>query len=133
MQPPQVQNRAWHERQVNDARLRLKNARNRRQIRNSLTGMQAGDVYELHKKVSLPFACFIFTIIGAPLGMFSRRSGKSAGFGYGLGIMFFYWFLLVLGKGWVLTGTMGPVFSAWMPNVFLGVIGAVLIVKKIRE
>jgi lipopolysaccharide export LptBFGC system permease protein LptF len=34
---------------------------------------------ELHKRVSIPFACLLFGLIGAPLGIRRTRSGKSAG------------------------------------------------------
>ncbi len=91
------------------------------------------DRYELQKKFSMPFACLIFTIIGAPLGMFARRSGKSGGFGYGIGIMVIYYAMLMIGKGWVISGTLNPIMAAWFPNVFIGLTGLVLIYKKIAE
>ena len=84
------------------------------------------DVYEFHKKFSLPFACLIFTLVGAPLGMFSRRSGKGMGFGYGIIVVILYYFMLLLGQGWVSSRYLGPVFAAWMPDIFLGLIGFLL-------
>ena len=35
---------------------------------------------EFHKKFSIPFACIVFALIGAPLGIQGKRSGKSHGF-----------------------------------------------------
>jgi len=130
---PGVKNLSWHLREVQKFKNRL--IRIRRQMRRGSRSRKysASDIYELNRKIAIPFACFIFTIIGAPLGMFSRRSGKSAGFGFAMGVMVFYWFLLVLGKGWVLSGAMGPVLASWMANIFLGVLGGLLIAKKLRE
>ena len=34
---------------------------------------------ELHKKFSIPFASIVFILIGAPLGMISKKSGFSMG------------------------------------------------------
>ena len=65
--------------------------------------------------------------------MFSRRSGKGMGFGYGIIVVIVYYFMLLLGQGWVSNRTLGPVFAAWMPDLFLGVIGIMLIYKKLTE
>lgn len=91
------------------------------------------DIYELHRKFSLPAACLIFVLVGAPLGMFSRRSGKSMGLGLGVLVVVIYYVLLVIGQGWVLSDKVSPFTGAWLPDMFLGVVGAVLIVKKLKE
>ena len=36
---------------------------------------------ELHQRVAVPFACFIFSLIGVPLGIQRQRSSSSIGLG----------------------------------------------------
>jgi len=91
------------------------------------------DRYELQRKVSMPVACLIFTLIGAPLGMFARRSGKSSGFGIGFVIMLLYYILMTVLKGSVISGALNPIVAAWFPNVLTGLIGTILIYKKMVE
>lgn len=93
----------------------------------------AEDVYEFHKKFAIPFACFVFTIVGAPLGMFSRRSGRGMGFGWAIIVLIVYYVLLTLGQGWAVSNKFSPAFSAWLPDIFLGIIGCFLVLKKLRE
>lgn len=128
-----VKNRSYYERKVASARSRVKHFRKQRELREKHKTAHPGDVYELHKKFALPFACLVFTVIGAPLGMYSRRSGRSMGFGFAIVVMIAYYFMLVLGRGWVQTRLVDPVFSAWMPDIFLGVIGVFLTIKKLLE
>jgi len=35
---------------------------------------------EIHKRYAVPFVCLIFGLMGVPLGIQSRRSGRSNGF-----------------------------------------------------
>ena len=56
---------------------------------------------EYHKRFSIPFACLAFGLIGVPLGLIVKRSGKMVGFGIGLGLILVYYLLLQFGQGWV--------------------------------
>ncbi|MDR2733305.1 MAG: LptF/LptG family permease [Spirochaetota bacterium] len=103
------------------------------QLRQSKGSSTPEDLYEFQKKFALPFACLVFTMVGAPMGMFSRRSGKSLGFGYAVVILVIYYVLLTLGQGWAISERVNPVFSAWMPDIFIGTIGIILVLKKLRE
>ena len=132
-QRKRLKNRQYYETRVRAARGRCSSLKVRLKSLKKKKYVSPGDIYELHKKISIPFACLIFTIIGAPLGMFSRRSGKGMGFGYGIIVVIVYYFMLLLGQGWVSNRTLGPVFAAWMPDLFLGVIGIMLIYKKLTE
>ncbi|MGM9572149.1 MAG: LPS export ABC transporter permease LptG [bacterium] len=88
-------------------------------------------VYEvnLHRHFSIPFACFVFTLIGAPLGLKPNRSGSSVGLGLSIIIIFIYYVVMMvsgaLGEG----GALLPWLSAWLPNIFLGLSGIYLMRK----
>jgi len=123
-----------HERRVAELSAQIENQEQRKeQFRTSKSYVIPEDIYEFHKKFAIPFACLVFTIVGAPMGMFSRRSGKSMGFGYAIIVLVIYYVLLTLGQGWAIADKVNPVFSAWLPDIFLGTIGFFLVMKKLRE
>jgi lipopolysaccharide export system permease protein len=54
-------------------------------------------ITELYRKVTVPFSCLIFAVIGLPLAIRPQRSPKARGFVVGLGIILTY-YLLQLGS-----------------------------------
>ncbi len=89
---------------------------------------------EYHKKFSIPFAALSFVFLAFPLGLFSKRSGRSVGFGIGLLIATLYWSMLIAGQ------TIGsqrphvpPAAAMWFPNVMFLVVGIVVFLKKARQ
>jgi lipopolysaccharide export system permease protein len=74
---------------------------------------------ELSKRFSIPFTCILFGIIGVPLGITSRRSGKSGGFIYVIFIILMYYVSLVLLQNFGRSGMINPYFSVWIPNLIL--------------
>jgi lipopolysaccharide export system permease protein len=85
---------------------------------------------ELYKKLSLPFSCLVFVVIGAPLGITYRRNTKGAGFGISIVILFIYYILLMLGQSFAIRETINPVFGVWYPNFILLLAGVILIFFK---
>lgn len=77
---------------------------------------------EIHKKFSIPFACIVFTLIGAPLGIRARRGGLAAGF---LSVIFFIFYYLCLIGGEQLADRRyaAPWIAMWLPNIVLGLWG----------
>jgi lipopolysaccharide export system permease protein len=77
---------------------------------------------EVHKKFSLPFACVVFVLIGAPIGMRVRRTGPAIAF---LSVLFFlfYWFCLIGGEELANRLLVPPGFAMWLPNIVLGLLG----------
>ncbi|MBL7074041.1 LptF/LptG family permease [candidate division KSB1 bacterium] len=84
---------------------------------------------EVHKKYSIPFACLIFVLIGAPLGVRVRRSGM--GVSGGLSILFFliYWIALGAGEDLADRNRLSPFWAMWAPNVLVGVLGLYLFLR----
>ncbi len=46
---------------------------------------------EIHKKFSIPVACFVFALLGLALGASDRKDGKLASFVLGIGVIFIYY------------------------------------------
>jgi len=81
---------------------------------------------EYHKKFSIPFSCIVFVLLGAPLGVRSRRGG--VGIGAGIGILFFlaYYLFLIGGEQLGDRGIVDPLWAMWAPNVVFGGAGLFL-------
>jgi len=88
---------------------------------------------EYHKKLSIPFACVVFVLVGAPLGIRSKRGG--VGIGAGTGILFFliYYLFLVGGEQLGDRGFVTPFWAMWAPNVVFGGLGLFLTLSVSRE
>ncbi|PIQ96809.1 MAG: hypothetical protein COV67_07525 [Nitrospinae bacterium CG11_big_fil_rev_8_21_14_0_20_56_8] len=83
-----------------------------------------GPQVELSKKFSIPFTCLLFGLMGAPLGIHSRRSGKSGGFALCIMVILIYYIGLISTQNLGRLGEINPYLSVWIPNfVFLGVAG----------
>ena len=81
---------------------------------------------EYHKKFSIPFACLALGLIGIPLGLMVKRSGKMIGFGIGLAVIVIYYLLLQAGQTAGVDGILPPMFAMWLPNIVVGIFGIVL-------
>jgi lipopolysaccharide export system permease protein len=88
---------------------------------------------EIHKKYSIPVACLVFILIGAPLGVRIHRSGL--GVAAGLSVLFFlvYWAFLIGGEDLADRGFITPAMAMWAPNLLMGILGFVLVIRTIRE
>jgi len=77
---------------------------------------------EIHKKFSLPIACIVFVLVGAPLGMRVRRAGPAVAF-LSIAFFIFYWACLVGGEELARRSLFPPWLAMWLPNLVLGAIG----------
>jgi len=84
---------------------------------------------ELHKKFSIPFACIVFALIGAPLGIQGKRSGKAHGFIFSLVLITVYYIFLMGGEAFGDKGKVPPYLAMWAPNIFFVIIGFYLLYK----
>jgi LPS export ABC transporter permease LptF/LPS export ABC transporter permease LptG len=84
---------------------------------------------EIWKKTALPFACFVFAFIAVPLGMTSRRGGKSAAFATSIGLILIYYIFLTAGTGLAEDGKIHPFPATWFANFFLVGLGVFFYLK----
>jgi len=78
---------------------------------------------EIHKKFSIPMACFAFAFIGIPLAETSRRAGRGGGFALSLAILVAYYVLISNGETWAQDGKLPPAVAMWLANLLLVGIG----------
>ncbi len=75
---------------------------------------------EIHKKYSIAFACLLFMLIGAPLGLRIKRGGLGVVSGLSVGIFLFYWVTLVQGEKLADRGLLEPWIGMWAANLGIG-------------
>jgi lipopolysaccharide export system permease protein len=96
--------------------------------------LEAGKyLVEIHKKYSIPCACFVFVLIGAPLGIMARRGTFGIGASLSLGFFTLYWACLRGGETLADHGLIAPWLSMWMADIILGVVGIYLTYKVANE
>jgi len=88
---------------------------------------------EIWKKTSFPFACFIFAFLGVPLGLTTRRGGKSANFATSIGLILVYYILLTGGTGLSEESNLSPLLATWSPNILLGCLSLYLYYRQAKE
>jgi len=88
---------------------------------------------ELHRRFSLPFACFVFALVGVPLGIQNQRSGKGAGFSISIGVILIYYVILSAGKTLGQRGVVHPAIAVWAPDIVFLLLGTYLFRKTAAE
>jgi lipopolysaccharide export system permease protein len=77
---------------------------------------------EIHKKFSIPFACVVFVLIGAPLGIRTRRGGF-ANMAIAVAFFMIYYLFLIVGEQLADRRFLSPALAMWLPNLLFGVVG----------
>ncbi|NEO26817.1 MAG: YjgP/YjgQ family permease [Kamptonema sp. SIO4C4] len=81
----------------------------------------------IQQKISLPFACLVFGLVGAALGTRPQNANRATSFGISVLIIFSYYTLYTITGQMGVSGTLSPFIAAWITNLFgLGVGGLLL-------
>jgi lipopolysaccharide export system permease protein len=88
---------------------------------------------EIYKKYSIPAASFAFVLIGAPLGILSRRGGMGIAVSVSLVIFTIYWSFLIGGEDLSDRGYVSPFIAMWAANILTVIAGLYLLIKVITE
>jgi lipopolysaccharide export LptBFGC system permease protein LptF len=88
---------------------------------------------ELHRRFALPVACIMLALVGIPLGIATRKGGRSAGYVNAVFLAFFCYYLssvslISLAK----QGTLPVPVAIWLPDVVFGLAGLILIARMER-
>jgi LPS export ABC transporter permease LptG/LPS export ABC transporter permease LptF len=87
---------------------------------------------EFNKRFSYPFACLVLMLVGVPLGLSSKRGGKSTGFVLTILLVFVYYFLSSIGVAFAKTGKLSPFLGVWGANLIFAAAGAMLLYQMSR-
>ena len=72
---------------------------------------------EFYNRFALPTACLVLAMVGIPLGLSSKKSGKSGGFVLTIALVFVYYFISLIGVSLAKQGRVSPAFGAWLANL----------------
>ena len=82
---------------------------------------------ELQKRFAYPAACLVLMLIGIPLGLSSRRGGKSTGFVVTIALVFIYYSFSLTGVSLAREGKVSVSAGVWAGNVLFAIAGLVLL------
>lgn len=81
---------------------------------------------EIHKKFSIPVACIIFILIGAPMGVITKKGGIAVPALLSLLFFLLYYVFLVGGEELADLLIVSPFWAMWTPNILLLIAGIYL-------
>ena len=88
---------------------------------------------ELHKRRAIPFACIVFGLIGVPLGIQPRRSGRSYGFVFTILILLAYYVSVIAFEMFAVRKVVPAFMAGWAPTFMFGALGIYLLIKAANE
>ena len=81
---------------------------------------------EIQKKYSIPAASLAFVLIGAPLGILTRRGGTGSAIAIAIAIFIIYWAFLIGGEDMADRGIVSAFWAMWSANILIGILGIYL-------
>jgi len=121
------------------SRLRQDNLRLKQQITaeiNVLDNYEQANyklMVEVHKKYSIPFACIVFVLVGAPLGIMSRKGNLALAGGISFGFFLLFWASLIAGEELADNRMISPFIAMWLADIIVGIGGIYLVIHSIHE
>jgi LPS export ABC transporter permease LptG/LPS export ABC transporter permease LptF len=91
---------------------------------------------ELHRRLALPIACLVLALVGIPLGVSSRKGGKSGGYVTAVFLAFFCYYLAFISlvslakpRPGATVGTLPVEVALWLPNAVFLVAGLIAVAR----
>jgi LPS export ABC transporter permease LptG/LPS export ABC transporter permease LptF len=82
---------------------------------------------ELHNRFAFPAACLVLMLVGVPLGVASRRGGKSSGFVFTVLLVCLYYFLSLTGTALGRQSKLPVFLAVWSANLLFAGVGTFLL------
>ncbi len=82
---------------------------------------------ELHNRFAYPAACLVLMLVGVPLGVMSRRGGKSSGFVFTLLLVILYYVLSYTGIALGRQDKLSAFLAVWLANFLFAAAGTFLL------
>ncbi len=87
---------------------------------------------QIHRRIALPFAPFIFAFVGAPLGLNSRRWTRSWSTFLCVALIFAYYAMMTFTEFLAVQRVLPALVALWVPNVLFAA-AAVFLVTRTRQ
>ncbi len=88
---------------------------------------------EYHRRFALPTACIVFALVGIPLGLSSKKGGKSSGFVMTILLVFAYYSVSLIGVSLARQGRISPALGGWLGDIVFFAAGAFLLWRAERR
>ncbi|MCK5439493.1 MAG: LptF/LptG family permease [Gemmatimonadetes bacterium] len=88
---------------------------------------------EYHKKFAIPFACLIFILVGAPIGVRAKRGGYGFAMGLSTLVFVFYYMALTGGEDLADRRFLPPWLAMWLANIVFLLLGIWLFNRASRD
>lgn len=81
----------------------------------------------LANKLAWPFACFIGVLLALPLALRFGKRGRTLGIALAVISFFIYYLMTSAAAAFGRNGAINPFLAAWLPNIVMGLAGAILL------
>lgn len=88
---------------------------------------------EFHRRFALPTACLVLAMVGVPLGLSSKKGGKSSGFVLTILLVFLYYSVSLIGVSLARQSRLSPAAGVWMADFVFLLGGAFLLWQSERR
>src|ERR1039458_3761363 len=87
---------------------------------------------EFHRRLAWPIAALVLAMVAIPLGVSSRKGGKSAGVVLALVLVVAYYILWMMGLSLARDGRVPAGVGAWLPNIIFAACGIITVARAER-
>jgi len=91
------------------------------------SGGNRSAMIELNYRLALPVACLVLALVGLPIGLTTRKGGKSFGLMLSILLVFVYYVLMAAGLNLAKEGRLDPIVGLWMANAVFGTVGLIML------
>ena len=84
---------------------------------------------ELNQRFALPLACIMLALVGIPLGVTSRKGGKSSAYVVTVLVAFLYYMSYITLVGLAKKGSLAVPVAAWTPGAAYAIAGTILLTR----
>src|ERR1700688_2601903 len=88
---------------------------------------------EYHRRLALPTACIVLALVGIPLGLSSKKGGKSSGFVLTILLVFLYYSISLIGVSFARQGSVPPYMGVWLADIMFFAGGSFLLWQSERR
>jgi LPS export ABC transporter permease LptG/LPS export ABC transporter permease LptF len=88
---------------------------------------------EFHRRFALPTACLVLAMVGVPLGLSSKKGGKSSGFVLTILLVFLYYSISLIGVSLARQSRLSPAAGVWLADLTFLLGGAFLLWQSERR
>jgi len=104
-----------------DERLSLRDVRAKIADTNGTDPRYLRMLQDHYKDLAVPASTLLFGLIGMPLGIVLKRSGRAGGFAAGIVVILLFYVLNVVADYGVSSLVLNPFAAAWLPNAAFGI------------